>query len=64
MATATAGFMKSAAEEIKALLVEAGVADQPVGLDIVELGSHPLLLFKALALVDRVVQFGKGVAEF
>ncbi len=32
----SAGFMKSAAQEIKALLVEAGLADQPVGLDIVE----------------------------
>ena len=37
----SAGFMKSAAQEIKALLVEAGLADQPVGLDIVE----PPLLF-------------------
>ena len=32
----SAGFMKKAAEEIKALLVDAGVADQPVGLDIAE----------------------------
>jgi len=38
----SAGFMKSAAEEIKAMLVEAGVADQPLGLDIVE----PPLLFE------------------
>ena len=38
----SAGFMKSAALEIKALLVEAGVADQPVGLDIVE----PPMLFE------------------
>ena len=38
----SAGFMKSAAEEIKAMLVEAGVAEEPVGLDIVE----PPLLFE------------------
>ena len=38
----SAGFMKSAAQEIKAMLVEAGVADQPLGLDIVE----PPLLFE------------------
>ena len=38
----SAGFMKSAAEEIKALLVVAGVAEEPVGLDIVE----PPLLFE------------------
>ncbi len=37
----SAGFMTSAGREIKALLVEAGLADQPVGLDIVE----PPLLF-------------------
>jgi Xaa-Pro dipeptidase len=32
----TVGLMESAVAEIKSLLVEAGVADQPVGLDIVE----------------------------
>ena len=31
-----AGLMAQAAREIKALLVEAGVADQPLGIDIVE----------------------------
>ena len=31
-----AGLMEQAAKEIKALLVDAGVADQPVGIDIVE----------------------------
>ncbi len=31
-----AGLMRSAAEEIKSLLVDAGVADQPVGIDVVE----------------------------
>ena len=32
----SAGLMESAVREIKALLVEAGVADYPVGVDIVE----------------------------
>ncbi|MDX6356948.1 MAG: Xaa-Pro aminopeptidase [Nocardioidaceae bacterium] len=32
----TVGLMESAVAEIKSLLVEVGVADQPVGLDIVE----------------------------
>jgi len=32
----TAGLMESAVAEIKSMLVEAGVADMPVGLDIVE----------------------------
>ncbi|UCH75563.1 MAG: aminopeptidase P family protein [Rhodospirillales bacterium] len=31
-----AGLMAQAAKEIKAMLVEAGVADQPIGVDIVE----------------------------
>jgi Xaa-Pro aminopeptidase len=32
----TAGLMESAVREIKALLIEAGVADYPIGVDIVE----------------------------
>ncbi len=38
----SAGLMESAIKEIKALLVEAGVADMPVGVDIVE----PAFLFE------------------
>ena len=37
----SAGFMERAAKEIKGMLVDAGVADQPVGVDIVE----PPMLF-------------------
>ena len=48
----TVGLMESAVAEIKALLTEAGVADQPVGVDIVE----PPFLFEmqrqGLAVVD------------
>jgi Xaa-Pro dipeptidase len=48
----TAGLMESAVREIKALLEEAGVADAPVGVDIVE----PAFLFEmqrqGLAVVD------------
>ena len=38
----SAGLMKRHAEEIKSLLVEAGVGDQPVGVDLVE----PAMLFE------------------
>ena len=38
----SAGFMKKAAVEIKAMLVDAGVADQPIGVDICE----PPMLFE------------------
>jgi Xaa-Pro dipeptidase len=38
----SAGFMKKAAAEIKAMLVDAGVADLPVGIDICE----PPMLFE------------------
>jgi Xaa-Pro aminopeptidase len=48
----TVGLMESAVAEIKALLAEAGVADQPVGVDIVE----PPFLFEmqrqGLTVVD------------
>ena len=48
----TVGLMESAVAEIKSLLVEAGVADQPVGVDIVE----PPFLFEmqrqGLTVVD------------
>jgi Xaa-Pro dipeptidase len=48
----SAGLMESAVREIKALLVEAGVADAPVGVDIVE----PPFLFEmqrqGLTVVD------------
>jgi len=48
----TVGLMESAVAEIKALLTEAGVADQPVGVDIVE----PPFLFEmqrqGLTVVD------------
>ena len=48
----TVGLMESAVAEIKALLTEAGVADQPVGVDIVE----PPFLFEmqrqGLSVVD------------
>ena len=48
----TVGLMESAVTEIKALLTEAGVADQPVGVDIVE----PPFLFEmqrqGLTVVD------------
>lgn len=37
-----AGLMRRAAEEIKALLVDAGVADQPLGVDVVE----PAMMFE------------------
>ena len=40
----SAGLMESAIKEIKSLLVEAGVADLPVGVDIVE----PAFLFEML----------------
>jgi Xaa-Pro aminopeptidase len=38
----SAGFMESAAKEIKQMLVDAGVADQPIGVDICE----PPMLFE------------------
>jgi len=38
----TAGLMKAFAQEIKAILVENGVADQPIGVDLVE----PPMLFE------------------
>ena len=48
----TVGLMESAVAEIKSLLTEAGVADQPVGVDIVE----PPFLFEmqrqGLTVVD------------
>ena len=48
----TVGLMADAVAEIKSLLVEAGVADQPVGVDIVE----PPFLFEmqrqGLTVVD------------
>ena len=48
----SAGLMESAIKEIKSLLVEAGVADMPVGVDIVE----PAFLFEmqrqGLTVVD------------
>ncbi|HEY3292799.1 MAG TPA: Xaa-Pro peptidase family protein [Candidatus Nanopelagicaceae bacterium] len=48
----SAGLMESAIKEIKSLLVEAGVADMPVGIDIVE----PAFLFEmqrqGLTVVD------------
>jgi Xaa-Pro aminopeptidase len=48
----TVGLMESAVTEIKALLIEAGAADQPVGVDIVE----PPFLFEmqrqGLTVVD------------
>ena len=48
----TVGLMADAVTEIKALLVEAGVADMPVGVDIVE----PAFLFEmqrqGLTVVD------------
>ncbi|WP_426518950.1 M24 family metallopeptidase [Diaminobutyricibacter sp. McL0618] len=47
----SAGLMESAVREIKALLVEAGVADLPVGVDIVE----PPFLFEMQRQGLRVV---------
>ncbi len=48
----SAGLMESAVKEIKGLLIDAGVADQPVGIDIVE----PAFLFEmqrqGLTVVD------------
>src|SRR5450830_240909 len=48
----SAGLMESAVKEIKALLIDAGVADSPVGVDIVE----PAFLFEmqrqGLTVVD------------
>ncbi len=51
-----AGLMKSAAEEIKAMLVEFGVADMPVGVDIVE----PPMLFE-LQKVGLEIRDGQQV---
>ncbi len=48
----SAGLMKRHAEEIKALLVEAGVADMPLGLDLVEPGMWQELENAGLRLVD------------
>ncbi len=48
----SAGLMKRHAEEIKALLVEAGVADMPLGLDLVEPGMWHELEKVGLKLVD------------
>jgi len=48
----SAGLMKRHAEEIKALLVEAGVADMPLGLDLVEPGMWHELEKAGLRLVD------------
>jgi Xaa-Pro dipeptidase len=48
----SAGLMKRHAEEIKALLVEAGVADMPLGLDLVEPGMWHELEKAGLKLVD------------
>ncbi len=48
----SAGLMKRHAEEIKALLVEAGVADMPLGLDLVEPGMWHELESTGLKLVD------------
>ena len=48
----SAGLMRRHAEEIKALLVEAGVADMPLGLDLVEPGMWHELEKVGLTLVD------------
>ena len=48
----SAGLMKRHAEEIKALLVSAGVADMPLGLDLVEPGMWHELEKVGLKLVD------------
>ena len=48
----SAGLMKRHAEEIKALLVSAGVADMPLGLDLVEPGMWHELEKAGLKLVD------------
>ena len=48
----SAGLMQRHAEEIKALLVEAGVADMPLGLDLVEPGMWHELEKTGLKLVD------------
>jgi Xaa-Pro dipeptidase len=47
-----AGLMKRHAEEIKSLLVEAGVADMPLGVDLVEPGMWLELQNCGLKLVD------------
>src|SRR5436190_6390125 len=48
----SAGLMRRHAEEIKALLVAAGVADMPLGLDLVEPGMWHELEKAGLKLVD------------
>jgi len=48
----SAGLMKRHAEEIKALLVEAGVGDMPVGIDIVEPGMWFELERAGVKIVD------------
>ncbi len=48
----SAGLMRRHAEEIKALLVSAGVADMPLGLDLVEPGMWHELDKAGLKLVD------------
>jgi Xaa-Pro dipeptidase len=48
----SAGLMKRHAEEVKALLVEAGVADMPLGIDLIEPGMWQELEKVGLKLVD------------
>jgi Xaa-Pro dipeptidase len=48
----SAGLMKRHAKEIKSLLVDAGVADMPVGIDLIEPGMWHELEAVGLKLVD------------
>jgi len=48
----SAGLMKRHAEEIKDLLVQAGVADMPIGIDLIEPGMWLELERAGLKLVD------------
>jgi Xaa-Pro aminopeptidase len=48
----SAGLMKRHAEEIKAILTEAGVADQPLGVDLIEPGMWIELEKTGLKIVD------------
>ncbi len=52
----SAGFIRKAAEEIKSILVDAGLADMPVGVDIVE----PAMMFE-LQRQNLEVQDGQQV---
>ncbi|MGH6947851.1 MAG: hypothetical protein ACREDZ_11025 [Kiloniellales bacterium] len=52
MVPPSAGLMRDHAEEIKSILIEEGVADQPLGVDIIEPPMHDELAKLGLKVVD------------